>query len=94
LHCFACCVLPNIHTVLWEGAQPNSIECLNLFLCADVRVPINGQAGCRVTGQFLGDFDRSIAGYDSGNVRVTDRVEVEDFPSAVLVSKEVTFFSL
>ena len=82
-------MLPNIHTVLWEGAQPQSIECLNLFLCADVRVPINGQAGCRVTGQFLGDFDRSIAGYDSGNVRVPDRVEVEDFPAAIYVAKEV-----
>ena len=47
-----------------------------------------------MTGQFLGDFDRSIAGYDSGNVRVPDRVEVEDFPAAIYVAKEVTFFSL
>ena len=37
---------------------------------------------------------RSIAGYDSGNVRVPDRVEVEDFPAAIYVAKEVTFFSL
>ena len=58
-----------------------------------MRIPIDGQAGCRVTGQFLGDFDRSIPGYDSGNVGVPDRVEVEDSPFAVLVMQEITVFS-
>ena len=46
-----------------------------------------------MTGQFLRDFDRSITGYDSGNVGVPDRVEVEDLSFAVLVKQEIAVFS-